>query len=406
MKKPSKKVLGAVLFLLILGSSGGVYYYQSHRTVANVTEPATVITALKKDVKISLSADGKAVYPLTNLKFSGTGILKEILVKEGQWVKYGDVLARLDTQNLENQVKQAEANYNSALDKYQKLLVGPSNVERQAKQVVVNSAEKSLKVQQAAYDYKVTLLNDGKTTEADILAEELKLESAKAQLENANAQFALLTPTDPFDLASANETVKQMEANLAIAKNNLNEATLLAPVDGVIYAINGNVGELLSTSGTGFIALAQGNRLTVNANLIEDDIGKIQVGQLVEVNFTSMQDKTYEGKVVSISPDPIIDQSGIVTYEVAVSLNQPDDAIKNGMTATVSFIAQQAKGVVTIPVEAVVRINGAPTVEVENAEGSYQYVQVKTGLTDGRIVEIKEGLKNGDKVVIRKVSKK
>lgn len=406
MNKPSKKVVGALLALIILGSSGGVYYYQSHRTVANVSEPATIITALKKDVKISLSADGKADYPLTNLKFSGTGILKEILVQEGQHVRTGDVLARLDTQNLENQVKQAEANYNSALAKYQKLLVGPSNVERQAKQVAVDNAEKSLRVQQVAYDYKVTLLNDGKTTEADILAEELKLEAAKAALENAKAQLALLTPSDPFDLASANETVKQMEANLAIAKNNLNEATLVAPIDGVIYATNGNVGEILSTSGTGFITLAHGNGMTVNANLIEDDIGKIQVGQLAEVNFTSMQDKTYEGKVISISPNPMIDQSGIVTYEAAVSLNQPDDAIKNGMTAMVSFIAQQAKGAVTVPVEAVVRINGAPTVEVENADGSYQHVQVKTGLTDGKIVEIKEGLKNGDKVVIRKIPKK
>ena len=76
------------------------------------------------------------------------------------------------------------------------------------------------------------------------------------------------------------------------------------------------------------------------------------------------------------------------------------------MTAIVAFIAQQVKGVVTIPVEAVVRANGAPSVELQASDGSAGWVKVKTGLTDGKIVEIKEGLKAGDKVLIRKIIKK
>ncbi|OLN33009.1 efflux RND transporter periplasmic adaptor subunit [Desulfosporosinus metallidurans] len=416
--KLSAKKLTAVLVVLALAGGGSWYYLREQRAQTPVDTGSTVITAQKKDVKISLANDGKADYPVTNLKFNGNGIVQEILVQEGQRVKKGDVLARLDVKNLENQVKQAEANYNSAVAKYQKLIAGPSDVERQAKQIAVDNAVKNLRVQQASYDYKVSLLNNekttvlngGKTTEGDILGEELKLEGAIAQLENAKAQLALLVPADSYDLTTASETVKQMEAALAIARNNLQDATLISPTDGMILSNNGKTGELVTSSSTStntpFIVLANGNEVAVDSYPIEDDIGKISVGQAAEVVFTSLPDKTYEGKVSSISPNPVVDQSGIVTYKVSVILNAPDENIKNGMTASVAFIAQQVKGVVTIPVETVVRANGAPSVEVQSPDGSTGWVKVKTGLTDGKIVEIKDGLKAGDKILIRKNIKK
>lgn len=277
---------------------------------------------------------------------------------------------------------------------------------------------KNLRVQQASYDYKVSLLNDedttkindGKTTDGDILAEELKLEGAIAQLENAKAQLALLVPADTYDLATASETVKQMEAALAIARNSLQEATLTSPTDGMVLSSTGKAGEIVTSTNTStstpFIVLTNGNEVTVDSYPIEDDIGKISVGQAAEVVFTSLPDKTYEGKVISISPNSVVDQSGIVTYKVSVTLSAPDENIKNGMTASVAFIAQQVKGVVTIPVEAVVRANGAPSVELQSLDGNTGWVKVKTGLTDGKIVEIKEGLKAGDKVLVRKIIKK
>ncbi|MHB8077194.1 efflux RND transporter periplasmic adaptor subunit [Desulfosporosinus fructosivorans] len=415
--KLSAKKLTAFLVVLALAGGGSWYYLREQKAEAPVDTASTVITAQKKDIKISLSNDGKADYPVINLEFNGNGIVEEILVQEGQRVKKGDVLARLDVKNLENQVKQAEANYNSAVAKYQKLVAGPTDVERQAKQIAVDNAVKNLRVQQASYDYKVSLLNDeettvlngGKTTEGDILAEELKLEGAIAQLENAKAQLALLVPADPYDLATAGETVNQMEAALAIARNNLQEATLISPTDGMVLSSNGKAGELVTSSSTStktpFIVLANGNEVTVDSYVIEDDIGKISVGQAAEVVFTALPDKTYEGIVSSISPNSVIDQSGIVTYKASVTLNAPDEDLKNGMTASVAFIAQQVKGVVTIPVEAVVRANGVPSVELQSSDGSTGWVKVKTGLTDGKIVEIKEGLKAEDKVLIRKAIK-
>lgn len=415
MRKPPKSLVIFVILIVLLGSGTAVFYYKNIQAKADVTPAYTIVTVVKKDIKVALSADGKADLTVRNLKFSGNGILKELFVQEGQTVHKGDVLARLDASNLENQVKQAEANYNAAVAKYQRLLEGPSAVDIQAKKVAVASAEENLKVEQAVYDYKLKSLNDeslnnGKTTDGDILAEEIKLKAAKAQLETAQAQLAQLTPTDQYDLAAAKETVNQMAASLAIAKKNLEDTSLVAPADGLVMAVNGSVGELISSTasgsdsstGTGFIVLADNQNIKVIANVIEDDIGKITVGQDVEVSFNALQDTTFTGKVTSISPNPVIDASGIVTYEVSAILANPENTIKSGMTGSVSFISQQAKGVLTIPVEAVTRVNGAPSVEVQHPDGTSGYVPVKTGLTDGKIVEVKSGLKGGDKVLLRK----
>ena len=414
MRRPPKSIMISVILIVLLGS-GTIYYYKSSQAKAKVAPTFTTVTAVKKDVKIALSADSKADSPVRNLKFSGNGLLEDLFVQEGQEVHKGDVLARIDSSNLENQVKQAEANYNAAVAKYQRILEGPSAVDIQAKKVLVASAEENLKVEQAVYDYKLKSLNDvssnnGKTTDGDILAEEIKLKAAKAQLETAKAQLAQLTPPNQYDLAAAQETVNQLAASLAIARKNLTDTSLVAPADGLVMAVNGSVGELItstvsgsdSSSGTGFIVLADNQTIKVIANVIEDDIGKITLGQEVEVSFNAQQDTTFTGKVTSISPNPVIDQSGIVTYEVSASLANPENTIRSGMTGSVSFISLQVKGVLTIPVEAVVRVNGSPSVEVQHPDGTSGYVTVKTGLTDGKIVEVKSGLNGGDKVLVKK----
>lgn len=403
MKTPSNKII-ALIFVAVLGTGiGATLYYQKSKEAVQSIPTITPVAAVKKDISISLGADGKVDYSLTNLKFSSSGILKEIFIEEGQTIRQGDILARLDQANLENLVKQAEANYNSALAKYQKLLSGPSSAEYASKKVSVDNAANNLKVQQVAYDYKVSLYQEDRFSETELLSEELKLEGAKAQLTTAQSQLELLMTADPYDLASAKETVNQMGASLAISRKNLADATLVAPMDGVVFAVNGKVGEFISSSGLNFVVLADSGRVTVTANVIEDDISKITVGQDVDVEFTAFLDQKMRGKVTSILPNPVADQSGIVTYEVVVTLTTPDPSIKNGMTAGVEFISQQVKDVVTIPVEAVTRVDGAPTVEVQNPDGTSQLVKVKTGLTDGKIVEIKEGIQAGIKVLIRKI---
>lgn len=412
LKKMESRKTAIVVAVVTLFVLTGVYIYKSINAdaVSNVEQTKSV-TASRKDIKIAISSDGKASYPVFNVNFKASGIVKEIYVKEGQKINAGDKLAKLDTLNLEYQLQQATANYNSALAKYNKVKSGPSSVEVNAKQIAVDNAKNALAISQESYDFKLQQFNDAKLSESELLAEKSKLESSKAQKSSADAQLRITKYTDSNDLTVAKEAVNQTKAALDIAKNNISESIIVSPSSGIILSINGKSGEAVSSSGTsqtqgesqGFITIANIDNITVESSVLEDDINIIKLNQPVEVNFNALQDETFTGAVTLISSNPIIDQSGIVTYKVYITIEKGNENIKLGMTAGLSFIIEQVKNVVIAPNEAIKRIDGASSVEILNSDGTSNFKKIETGLTDGINVEIKTGLKVGDKILIRKV---
>lgn len=414
-KKKKSRITAIAVVIVALFVFTGVYVYKSINADAVSDEEQTkTVTVSKKDIKIAISSDGKSSYPVFNANFKTNGIVKEIYVKEGQKINAGEKLAKLDTQNLEYQLQQATANYNSALAKYNKVKSGPSSVEVNAKQIAVTNAKNALAISQESYDFKLQQFNDGKVSEIEVLTEKSKLESAKAQISTTDAQLKIIKYTDSNDLTVASEAVNQTKAALDIAKNNVSESIIISPSSGIILSINGKTGEVVSTSGTsqtqgeaqGFIVIANMDSITVESSVLEDDINVIKLKQSVEVNFNALQDETFTGVVTLISSNPIIDQSGIVTYKVYITIEKGNENIKLGMTAGLSFIIQQVKNVVIAPNEAIKRIDGVSSVEILKSDGTSNFKKIETGLTDGINVEIKSGLKEGDKILIRKVVNK
>lgn len=469
-------VIGAIALIVLI--TAGIYFYQTANAETGRKEEIKKVTAMKQDIKIAISADAKAANSLLNLKFNGSGVIKEIPVQEGQQVKKGDVLAKLDTKNLQQLYDQAKSNYNSAIYKLNKIKNGASTGDINAKQVAIDTARTAVTDAQATYDNALALYNTGQLPEQIAVAnaqtakaneqrnydfnlatyglnssqeinakktlddaagklvsaqvtlssrngvagELAKLNTAKGQLAVAEAALNAIKSIDNNDILVAEETVKQTRAAMLMAENNLNDATLKAPADGVIFYIANSIGEIASSSSSpssssassasgsdssssAFIVLAANDKINVEASVLEDDIHKIKIGMNADVTFNALQGDTFSGIVTALSLNPYVDASGIVTYKVNVMIDNSDDKIKNGMTATVAFILQKAVGVVAVPNVAVKRVNNAPSVEIETAQGS-TWTKVKTGLTDGTNVEIKQGLNAGDKVIIRKEIKK
>lgn len=470
-----KKIVWIGLVLVIVLITIGFYFYNGASAENSQTEEVKKVTAIKQDVRIAISADAKATNSLVNLKFGVSGTIKEISVFEGQKVKEGDILASLNTKNLQQQFEQAKSNYNTSVYKLNKLKNGAGAADVSIKQAAVDSAKSavadvqatydnalmlynsgllpeqiavsnaqtSVTDQQAIYDYNVSTFGAGSqqvlqakqnmdeaksklasaqatlATRNGVSTEVAKLNAAKGQLSATEAQLNAIGFIDENDVRVAEEAVKQAKAALTLAENNLNDATLKAPADGVILSINNVVGELTSTSSvstqtsgsdgvssSAFIVMATNDKINVEASVLEDDLDKIKIGQQAEVTFNATQGENFNGAVSSISPNPTVDQSGIVTYKIDVIIDNNEDEIKNGMTASVSFIIQKASNVITIPNSVVKRINGTPAVEVEKKDGTTTWQKVKTGITDGTYVEIREGLKVGDKVIIRKEANK
>lgn len=409
----SKKSKGWLVFLLIAlvgGLVAGGWYYLNNKNVeaANgMKQEIKTVTSTKGDIMVAISADGISKYATTNLNFKNNGIIDDIFVKEGQVVSQGTVLAKVTADNLPYQVEQAQANYNGAVAKLEKLQNGPSDVELALKELAVENAGDSLMLAEEVFALKEELYTTEKLSQLEYLAEKSKLENARGQLKTAEIQLEAAKHIDPNDLKVAEEAVNQMKAALDIAKKNLDNIYLRAPEKGIVLSINGKRGEnsTVTTGGqlsTGFIVLGENQKLYVEANVLEDDIGQIELGQKVMLSFDAVFGESFDGKVTSIASNATIEQSGITTYKVLVRLDQYDERIKGGMSAGLSFIFDRALGVVTIPNEAVKRQDGSTVVEVQTSEGNTEIRKIKTGLTDGVRVEVMEGLVPGETIVIRK----
>lgn len=210
-----------------------------------------------------------------------------------------------------------------------------------------------------------------------------------------------MAPPAQADLDAAQAQVESAQAAIQVAQANLAGATLTAPFDGTIAAINGTVGQLVSggpaASGTaGFISLVNLNDLQVTAQVNEADISKIKIGDGVTFNVNAYPDKTFKGQVIQIQPIGTAVQN-VITYNVTSSIQGAKGAeLYPGMTAVVDILAEERNGVVLVPNTAlsfapiafreglVQGTNGAAAGRGQQSRGSQnQAANASSGATEG-----------------------
>lgn len=252
---------------------------------------------------------------------------------------------------------------------------------------------------QTTYDNAVKNLADVKRqNEVDIANAETSVRNKEIALDQANMSYNdLIAPLTTSELQKLVTQVNQAKNNLEEVQDKISEATLTSPIDGTVGNINGKEGSLISeNSSESFATIINKDTLFVKVDVEESDISGISKGQKAYVTFDAVDDLELEGTVTYISMTASSSNSGVVTYEVRVMLdNVGDTAVMEGMTAFVKFISDEVTDVLTVPVAAVTNVDGVASVKM--ADGIYR--EVVTGFTDGQTVEIVEGLKEGEKIV-------
>lgn len=252
---------------------------------------------------------------------------------------------------------------------------------------------------QTAYDKAVANLADVKRqNEIDIANAESAIRNKEIALDQAKMSYAdLIAPLTTSELQKLVTQVNQARNNLGEMQDKIDEATLVSPIDGQVGNINGKEGSLISAnSSESFATIINKDTLFVQVNVEESDINSIDKGQKAYVTFDAVEGLKMEGTVTYISMTAGASNSGVVTYEVRVVLdNVGQTSVKEGMTAFVSFVSDEVKDVLRLPVAAVTNVDGVAS--VKKADGKYQ--EVVTGFTDGSMVEIVSGLEEGEKIV-------
>ena len=285
--------------------------------------------------------------------------------------------------------------------------------------------------------------------QATVTQAEGDLASAQAALELARVSAARTQDlvrkqnSAQADLDQAIATLHQAEANVKIkqgaldkAKADLDHCTITSPIDGVVISRSVDVGQTVAASLQAPVIFAIANDLTkmqIDANVAEADVGVVAVDQDVDFTVDAFPTRTFHGKVVQVRNAPITVQN-VVTYDTVIGVNNEELKLKPGMTANVSIVIAQRDNVLQIK-NAALRFRPPDTTPVETraapssparsrgsrssgarerrssertvyvlSGGRPKPIQIKTGISDGIVTEVLEGLKEGDQVITAAVS--
>ncbi|RAR71784.1 efflux RND transporter periplasmic adaptor subunit [Flavobacterium aciduliphilum] len=400
-KKRMYTILGVIITLIIV-----LIVLKSTGVIGKNDDSKEVDVAKANEITIveTVSATGK-IQPEVEVKISSqvSGEIIELPVKEGQVVKKGDLLVRINPDLYTSGLNRSVSNFSGTKSG-------------------LNQAEASFKESQASYERNKTLFEKGIISKADWDKAIAAFEVAKA-----NRQTAY------YNVQSASASVKE-------AKDNLGRTTIYAPNDGTVSKLNVELGErILGTqqmAGTELLRVANLNNMEVEVDVNENDIVKINIGDETKIQVDAYLKKEFKGIVTSISNSASTTTTAdqVTNFKVKVRILKESYAdliagkpasyspFRPGMTATVDVITKRKEHVIGVPISAVViKSDTTAKKKVEMPQDSKDQVKsksdkkyecvfvkvgdkakirvVKTGIQDDTNIEILSGLKPGDEII-------
>lgn len=437
-------VLGVVVVAAVVA---GVVWRVRLATQPQVSTRSAVVE--RGTMLVAVSSSGN-VEPLARvgLTFDLPGRVSEVAVEVGDEVAAGNVLARLDTADLEFAVQQAEISLRAAELRLERVQEPPDDADVEIARAAVSDAaaayqaaqsnlvltEHSVSVGDAVraaararddtfriYQNVVDRLGeDDRNTELahnaylDALGaynravESSEMQMTTAQNDVTRAYHALQQAQDNLDklLEGAGEAdveaaqldVDAAELSLEKARADLEGAALQAPFDGIVAAVNVTAGEMAST-GLPAVTLLDTSAFRLTISVDEMDVGRLSKGQAVQVTLDALPDAEISGVVERIAPAATL-EGGVVYYDVIVGLEPAEVPIRADMTANATIVVEELTDVLTIPTW-VVRVDsntGQTYVNRQVGEG-VERVDAELGVRYEGVAQVLDGLSEGDVIV-------
>ncbi len=251
----------------------------------------------------------------------------------------------------------------------------------------------------ATYNGEVTAATtETNTANTNVTTAAQNIASQKITVEQLQAELNLkLAGSTPQQIAAQQAEVEQAQASEQSVQVQINEASLVSPIAGVITVQNAQVGEIAAPDAT-MTSVISDNNLEVDAYVPETDIGKVNVGDPVSMTFDAFQGQTFTGKVFYIDPAETI-LSGVVDYKVKVSFDTVDPQMKSGLTANLDIDTQTDNNALILPQYAVLQNDQGNFVDILQ-KGSVVQVPVTLGISDNQgNIEIASGVTAGEQVL-------
>lgn len=367
LKRPRTALAAALIATASVGL-GAWAWHKFHKTDA----PPAIAVAAKGDVESTVTALGN-LQPREYVDVGAqvSGQLKTINVEIGSRVKQGDLLAEIDARVQQAKVEASRAQ----LDNLKAQLA-----ERGAQ----------LELARAQFQRQENLQKEDATS-ADAY------QVAQAGLRAGEAQIAALRAQ-----------IQQVESTIRGDETTLSYTKIYAPMSGTVVQLSAKQGQTLNANQTAPIILriADLSTMTVWTQVSEADVSKLRVG--MEAYFTTLGNsrRQWRGKLRQILPTPEV-LNNVVLYTALFEIDNPRGELMTQMSAQVFFVAEAARGVVTVPVSALRPVEprkGQYRLTVVDGRNRHSEREVKVGVTNRVSAEIVSGLQAGERVLLQELA--
>ena len=449
VKTKWKILIGIVLVLVAIGGTvASVRYSQSSQV--------TVQTAIaSKGDLISLVTASGEIKPktYTNLGANAQGRVMELMVKEGDHVRRGEVVARIESIQANADVVAQKATVASAEADSSAteagLKVQDDTIRTQ--QATIDRTKADLALAKINYERYDQLFKAGVAPKSDYDQRKSAYDSQVAGLREAELRLDQLKSQRAQSLAqitSAQRRVAQAQAGLTRVNDILEKHDVVTPLDGIVTTLPVQVGETVvpgiqNSAASSVMTVADMSVVTAEVNVDETDIVNLELDQKVEVTIDAIPNRTFAGHVTQIGNEAILRSTGQVAsssatssteakdFKVVITLDDPPEEVRPGLSCTAKIVTATRKNVLNIPIQALtVRQQGelddvaaakkkqkdsgqapldlaAEKQRREEITGVFvitnqkaEFHKVETGITGSTDIEVLSGVQPGDQIVV------
>jgi HlyD family secretion protein len=439
MKMWQKVAIGAAV--VVVGA--GIVTYSVNQANKGITTVQTAKVA-KQDTLVSLVTASGEIKPTTytNVQAQGFGRITEILVKEGDRIKKGDRLLVQDAIQANADVQAQAAALNASESG-----IAASEASYKAAQADLLTQKANLEKAKLDFDRGQGLYKDGLIPKQDFDQRKTTYDAAVASVDSANAKVLQIRAQLDQSRAQLNQT----KAVLTRTRDVLNKTTYISPINGIVSYLPVRLGEYVvpgiqNSNGSFLMTLSDMSTVTAEVKVDETDIVNVRMGQDADVTIDAVPAKTFHGKVTEIGSQAVLRTSGLATtqsttstqeakdFKVVVTLDNPPDNLRPGLSTTAKIKTAEKKDVVAIPIQALAirsrkdiedakknskgGSNGSVTLAAplpsapndpkkDEIQGVFVisgkkaiFRPVKTGISGVTDIEVTDGLQSGDEIVI------
>jgi RND family efflux transporter MFP subunit len=448
-----KKAFWIILIVLALAAGGGYAYYALVYKPGQVSpEPIITTSQVRQgDVVISVSGSGTLVATSeATLGFEKSGYLEEVYVAVGDQVKKDDILATMETDELELAIIEADIRVRLAQIDLDNTLEGPTKAELASAEASIKNAEVALQVAQLSYNSDLNsdvdsaasahylnylwrsekyleaqeayaagkigqseyedAVNKWRQAEADLndalVDADLEQLGAANDIDQArNDVYQAMERLESLESGATEEKIKEAEleleqAELALddARADLEAATLRAPFDGTVVEVTALPGEYIGKSS--FITLAALEEPLLEFWVEESDMSGVAMGSRVEIIFEALPDETFTGQVVQVDPTLVtVDRTLAIQALSSIDTTSYSGDLLGGMNAEIEVISAESRDTLLVPLQALRELGeDSYAVFVVQPDGELEMHIVEVGLQDMVNAEIISGLEAGELV--------